>query len=486
MAATDLSPRSAISRALPAVSAADDRLEAELADDVAALAERVDVALDRLDVGELRALQRHQLMADRQEPFADDVEPGGGQEMMDIGDAAGDRVLDRDHAEIGLAGGDRGERVLEGRAGHRLGVGIGLDEAMWELAPGSPWNAIFSFLLMALGYLFLGGLVAAAQVFASSRRVVSRSVGVSTPRRDGIDHGDVDPHAGFQRAELFEPLLPFQRRRRQLHEALQRRAAVGVEADMVVARPVAMRGGGAGEIQGAHPPPAERRTHRLHHIGVEALFLGVDLGRQRRDIDRGIGKRRQHVADILRRNGREIALQIDHDFRLTARIERFGGLEDPVRSGRVIGARHDGFAAMCLHHLRDLGRVGGDRNPADGGLLRPAQHMDDHGQPGDIQQRLVRQPRRGHAGRNQHQNAVGGHWEYGQRLIGNRPEIMGIGRKPARLYGLPEPGQTDISSLLGVRCESTIPGLFRRPARPRPSTPFPAWSLIQNGLLRNQ
>ena len=48
--------------------------------------------------------------------------------MMDVGDAAGDRVLDRDHAEIGLARGDRGKRVLEGRAGHRFRVGIGLGD----------------------------------------------------------------------------------------------------------------------------------------------------------------------------------------------------------------------------------------------------------------------------------------------------------------------------------------------------------------------
>ena len=34
----------------------DDRLEAELADHLAALAERLHVALDRLDVGERRAL----------------------------------------------------------------------------------------------------------------------------------------------------------------------------------------------------------------------------------------------------------------------------------------------------------------------------------------------------------------------------------------------------------------------------------------------
>jgi hypothetical protein len=39
-------------------------------------------------------------------------------------------------------------------------------------------------------------------------------------------------------------------------------------------------------------------------------------------------------------------------------------------------------------------------------------------------------------------------------MIGN---LMGIGRKFGRLYGLPERGQTDISSLLKVQCESLIP-----------------------------
>ena len=42
-------------------------------------------------------------MMDRQEPLADDVQAGLRQQMMDVGDAAGDRVLDRDHAEVGLA-----------------------------------------------------------------------------------------------------------------------------------------------------------------------------------------------------------------------------------------------------------------------------------------------------------------------------------------------------------------------------------------------
>ena len=88
----------------------------------------MDVALHGLDVGELGAARRHQLMTDWQEPFADDKEAGGRQQMMDIGDTARDRILDRDHAEIGLARGDRGQRVFEGRAGHRLGIGIGFGD----------------------------------------------------------------------------------------------------------------------------------------------------------------------------------------------------------------------------------------------------------------------------------------------------------------------------------------------------------------------
>ena len=41
----------------------DNRLDAELADDLAALAERVDVVLDRLDVFELGAFDAEQLVA---------------------------------------------------------------------------------------------------------------------------------------------------------------------------------------------------------------------------------------------------------------------------------------------------------------------------------------------------------------------------------------------------------------------------------------
>jgi hypothetical protein len=66
---------------------------------------------------------------------------------------------------------------------------------------------------------------------------------------------------------------------------------------------------------------------------------------------------------------------------------------------------------------------------------------------------------------------------------------MGIGRKFGRLYGLPERGQTDISSLLKVQCESLIPAAYPLPTPGRSAghnVEIPARSLIENGLLRTQ
>jgi hypothetical protein len=68
-------------------------------------------------------------------------------------------------------------------------------------------------------------------------------------------------------------------------------------------------------------------------------------------------------------------------------------------------------------------------------------------------------------------------------------DLVGIGRKFGRLYGLPERGQTDISSLLKVQCESLIPAaqpcsiLGRSAGR---NVAIPARSLTEHGLLRTQ
>ena len=46
-------------------------------------------------------LTRHQLEMDRQEMLADDVQAASRQQVVDVGDAAGERILDRDHGEVG-------------------------------------------------------------------------------------------------------------------------------------------------------------------------------------------------------------------------------------------------------------------------------------------------------------------------------------------------------------------------------------------------
>jgi len=75
----------------------------------------------------------------------------------------------------------------------------------------------------------------------------------------------------------------------------------------------------------------------------------------------------------------------------------------------VVGVGQHGLAAMGLHHVGDFQRVGGDRNAPDPGLFRPAQHVDDHRQAGDVQKRLAGQTSGRHAGGNEHQGAVFGH-----------------------------------------------------------------------------
>ena len=115
------------------------------------------------------------------------------------------------------------------------------------------------------------------------------------------------------------------------------------------------------------------------------LFFLVDLSRQRPDVDPGILEEHHRGADILRRNGRQVALHIDHGFHDAVGIEPAERLVNPVRPGGMIAPRHDGFAAMGFDGRGDLRRVGGDRHAADLGRLGAAQDMHDHGQAGDIQ-----------------------------------------------------------------------------------------------------
>jgi hypothetical protein len=75
----------------------------------------------------------------------------------------------------------------------------------------------------------------------------------------------------------------------------------------------------------------------------------------------------------------------------------------------VFRAGHDRLAAMRRHRVGDLDRIGCHRHTPDIGLLGPPQHMHDHREARDIEQRLAGQPGGGHPSRNQHQNTGIGH-----------------------------------------------------------------------------
>ena len=122
---------------------------------------------------------------------------------------------------------DRREGILEGGAGQRLGIGIGLEAGDVGVGAGLALEGDPE----PRGGLGLGH-VRPSRISAGAVELVRRV----DPQRNGGDHGDVDAHAGLERAKLLQPLAPLERRGRQRDETLQRGAAIGIEADMVEER----------------------------------------------------------------------------------------------------------------------------------------------------------------------------------------------------------------------------------------------------------
>ena len=108
----------------------------------------MDMAVDRFDLIECRALDAEQLMLHRHKVFRDDVET----QSRARGDGCR-RPVPRPNSRSescrgrGVVGAHRREGILERRARHGLPRGIDAGDARCELAPGSPWNTM-RFLLM--------------------------------------------------------------------------------------------------------------------------------------------------------------------------------------------------------------------------------------------------------------------------------------------------------------------------------------------------
>ena len=210
----------------------------------------------------------------RQERLADDMQAGGGQQIVDVGDAAGDRILDRDHAEIGSALLDRGESVLEGRARQRNHFGKAFDAGDMRIGAG--------FALIGDGFTVGHACLHAAQ--ASAWRApdpLACRRRAAACRRARCRFACPPPARAIVRAFRAAPAARAARPTKRASAC----AAIGVEADVMKQRPLAPWRAGAGEIERAQTAGRNLRPHRLDHIRIVALPGARDRRRQRRDID---------------------------------------------------------------------------------------------------------------------------------------------------------------------------------------------------------
>ena len=112
-------------------------------------------------------------------------------------------------------------------------------------------------------------------------------------------------------------------------------------------------------------------------------------------------ERRQHGGQVIRRNARQIALQVDDD------VVGAGGIEALQRGMNTVGAGgqrrvgEDGSAAGGGNGFGNLGLGAGHRNRPQSRVPGPVQHMDDHRQAADIGQRLAGQTGGSQAGGDQ-------------------------------------------------------------------------------------
>ena len=429
-----------------------------------------------LSVVERRALRRQQLVVHRQEMLADDVQARVRHQMMDVGDAAGDRILDRDHAELGLARcapprrRPRRSRRAAARSPDRP---RGRRGANWRPArPGMRSSSCSSWLLSSRSLLNCqrqrpssarARLEVLGRIDAERHRCRRCATSMRMPASSARNC------SSFSRCSSGEG--------GSVDEALQRRAAIGVEADVMIERPVAGRRGGAGEIERAQPAAARPASRPPSpRSGLVRSSVSHDLGRQRGDVDRRIGERRERGARC--RPGsmrRQVALHVDDDV-VRGRPDRRMPSASKMRSepetwsARVMTARPPAFSTAAAM----ASRIGRDHHRADPGRLGAPQHMHDHRHAGDIGQRLAGQPGRGHAGRNQDQDVVGHGHRMAVRGSASRPKRQNAPMVAPRYTGCQRRGKPVISappraSRGSARCRLV------RAAEP-----------IRDGLLRTQ
>src|SRR5579883_686122 len=140
--------------------------------------------------------------------------------------------------------------------------------ARWEFAPGSPWNTMRMDLLEALLMRLCSCILLSKSCGSGSRTRLAKSTWPAfrlcsckkracplevrrrvDPERNPLHDAHVDAHSGFERPQLLELLAQLERRGGQRNKAGERGAAISVDADVMIERPLAMRCFGTGEVE---------------------------------------------------------------------------------------------------------------------------------------------------------------------------------------------------------------------------------------------
>ena len=238
---------------------------------------------------------------------------------MDVGDAASDRVLDRDHPKFGRPVLQRREGVLECGAGERREVGVCVDTSDVRIGPWLPLIGDCAFLNHA-------------RPGARMARARSRSSGASTPR------GAVSTIAMSMRMPASSArncsklLAPFERRRRAGHKTSQRLAPIGVKTDVMEELALAPGRAGAGEIERPQSAGTDFGSDRLDDIRIILFLFARDRSGERRDVDLAVGKGRKARSHDRSLDRRKIALHVDHNVVVPRRIDQDSALRKCGRS----------------------------------------------------------------------------------------------------------------------------------------------------------
>ena len=271
------------------------------------------------------------------EVLADDVQARARQQVVDVGDAAGDRVLDRDHAP-----GRRGRRAPR-RTRPRRSAGQRLQLRPGRCGrPGRSWRRARPgrrCVRLGSGRSLAGS---AHRPLASSDRARSRSAGVSTPIGTASTTAASMGMPVLQRPQLLQLLALLQRRGGSATKRVQRLAPVGVDADVVPDAAPRRRAGGAGEIERpAGACAASSETTALTTLGLarSARSASARPGWRCR---RPVGEQGKHGADARRdRRGRS-PCRLTTTSCAPSGIDARQRREDAVGAGRVVGVGQHG------------------------------------------------------------------------------------------------------------------------------------------------